>query len=474
MNHPKQLNEQRLLALLVCISCFVAPSSSLFGQRVIRRTYPTYQQPPRYTPVYPSQPVPIPQPQYPIQQGPIIYSQPAPIQGGQIIDSQVVQPSVIIAPPGAQQPEPEAGNAANVKRDDEAKRLERIKRLETIKRLIAENKRLESLARDNGRQKQEVQRLERELRKATLQLSEMQTSGAPKLDDTNSETMALNGKIQQQQNEIIQLGANYQKAVQLNESLTSQVKSLSDESSNLKAQLSNQGAKGTDANQLQSNLMNTSDALNELKQRNEAMTADYNRVQGLYESTNADNATLNQRNGELSSENELLAAQLREYQNGGTLDGHLEDAQTPLAENRISRVSERRDLNMKTGLAADHGLAVSNLKRKNQRLLGLNEKAKQQNKLLNRRIAELEGTVNELTIDNKDRDVATIGIASDFDGVLSNSKQAGSSTGKYNIMSWLIPFLAIGLFVGLYVFLTEEYGGTSQAFVTGGDIRDQI
>ena len=483
MNHPKQLRYQRLLPLLVCTLFFATASTSLLGQQFIPRTYPTYQQP-SYTPVYPSQPVQIVQPQYQAQQGTIIYGQPVPVQNGQIINGQVTQPGVIFTPPSTQPAKQDAGDTAKIKQDEEAKRLEKIERLEKIKRLIDENKRLQALALDDGKQSQEIQRLEGELRQATLKLSEMQKSVAANSDDTSSATMALNGKIQQQQQEIQQLSANYQQAVQQNKVLTGQIETLNDESSKLKAQLSqlsqrikpddSQGEMGLELQQLQSNLTTTSTALNDVRQQNEAMTSEYNRLQGLYESGNADNAKLSQRIDELSSENQRFAARLSEYTNAEDVsaiadDNFVEDAQTSIA---ASRISTNRDVDTKTSLTADRGLAVSGLKRKNRQLLSLNEQAKQKNELLKRRISELEGTVNELSIDNDDRKSATTGLASNFVGVLSDSDQVDALTGKYNIMSWLIPFLGIGLTIGLYVFLTEEYRGTSQSWVTGGDTRD--
>ena len=485
MNHPNQLRHQRLLSSLVCISLLAAAGSSLFGQQVIRQTYPSYQQPLQYTPVYPSQAVPIVQPRYPIQNGSIIYGQPIPIQNGQIIDGQFSQPSVIFAPPSTQQAKPDAGNTAKVKqveevsRPEEVSRLEEIKRLEKIKRLITENKRLEALVLDNGKQTQEVQRLQSELRKAKLELSEMQKFATAKSADMNSATTEVSGKIQRQQEEIDRLSANYQSVVQRNEALTSQIKTLVDESSIVKAQVGKSGDGQTeqwvDLKQLQFNLATTSTAFKELKQKNEAMVSDYNRVQDVYESANAENVELNKLVGELSFENKHLARKLNKYANTkGTMaitdDGRVEDAPTSFT---LSSLSTQHDLDSKTSFTVDQGLDASNLKRKNQQLLGLNEQANRKNELLNRRVSELEGTVNDLTINNADREATTTESGSSFDGALSDSsKRTDSSTGKYDIISWLIPFLSIGLSIGLYVFLTEEFQGAWPILATDGETQD--
>ena len=287
----------------------------------------------------------------------------------------------------------------------------------------------------------------------------MQKSAAAKPDDTNSAAMALNGKIQQQQKEIDQLSTDYQNAFNRNEALISQIKTLTDESSRLKAQLSkpdnSQATNGMELQQLRSNLTTTSTALNETKQKNEAMTTEYYRVKGLYESANTDNANLNQRIDDLSLENHRFEVQLSEYANAKEANVITEVSPVEVAANPVAQ----------TSFVTDRDSATAELKRKNRQLLGLNEQANQQNKLLNRRIAELEGNVNGLSIDDDDQEVATTSIASTFsDGLYNPSVQTDVSTGKYNIMRWLIPFLGIGLFIGLYVFLTEEYLGTSQVF----------
>ena len=474
MNHPKQLSPQRLLSLLVCISFFATVSTNLFGQRVIQRTYPAYQQPSQYTPFYPSRPVQAIQPQAPIQiqNGPIIYGQPIPIQNGRIINSQIIngqivngqiiQPGVIITPQIAPQPKSVLNKALNVNQDDE------------MKRLVSENKRLEALALDSGKQKREVQRLQRELYKARLDFSEMQKSTAIEPADTNSATMGLNGRIKQQQKEIGQLSANYQNAFQRNESLTREIKKLTDESSRLRALLNkpedSQDASGMELLQLQSNLTTTSNALDEIKKKNAAMTTEYRRMQGenkelkdLYESTNMDKANLKQRVDEMSSKNDRFMTQLSEY----------EDAKDADVITEVEPVEYVQKPIVKSKIVADQDSPVFDLEAENRQLFALNEKSNQQNTLLNRRIAELEGTVNELSIDDGDRVVAKTSIASTFgDGLYNPSVQTDASTGKYNIMRWLIPFLGIGLFIGLYVFLTEEYQGTSRALVIDGDIRD--
>ena len=468
MNTLNQFSYQRRVAILVCLLFFVTTGTSLFGQQVIQRTYPTYQQPSQYIPVYPSQPVQIVQPQYPIQQGPIIYGQPVPIQSRQIFEAPVDQPGAVFPPPSTQEDKADAAKAAKSKRDEaEAKRLQQIERLEKVKRLIAENKRLEALVRDHGAREQEVQRLEEALRNARLEMSEMQKSALAKTEDIDLAKTALSGKIQQQQNEIERLSADYQKTIEQNESLTVQIKTLSDESQNLKAQLSkpdeSRAAMGLELEQVQSNLTTTSTALEELKQQHDVMTSEYNRVLGLYESASTANANLNQRIDELSSENQRFTPQLVEPASSKEADSIVHEG----------RVEDGSKSFVASGLGADNDLTVSDLKRKNQRLRGLNQEANRRIESQSRRIAELEGTVNELAINNDDQEAASTKIASSFgDGPSLDLDQAGLPTGKFNMLSWLIPFLGIGLFVGLYVFLTEEYQGATQALGAGDDTRN--
>jgi chromosome segregation ATPase len=465
MNPHNHLSHQRLLSLLVCVFSFATAGTSLRGQQVIQQIYPTYQQPSQYIPAYPSQPVQIVQPQYPIQQGPIIYGQPVPVQSGQLLDAPLQQPGVIFSPPIAQQDAAKADKAAILKQDEkEAKRLEQIERLEKVKLLIAENKRLEALVKDNGVREQEVQQLEDALRNAKLELSEMQKSASAKSADADSVKTTLNGKIQQQQNEIERLSVDYQTAVERNEALTVQVKTLSDESSSLKAQLNtpdeSQAAMGMELEQLRANLTTTSGALDELKQKHAAVNSEYNRVLGLYESASADNANFSQRIEELTSENQRFTTQLVESSGVREVDSILNEGRIEGGPKSFATA----------GPVADGDLAVSDLKAKNQRLRGLNQKANRRIQSQDRRIAELEETVNKLAISDDDPEPATSKIASSFGEAPSRQlDKAGVPTGKYNVLSWLIPFLGIGLFVGLYVFLTEEYQGSSQALLPRDD-----
>ena len=468
MNPHNHLSHQRLLSLLVCVFSFATAGTSLRGQQVIQQIYPTYQQPSQYIPAYPSQPVQIVQPQYPIQQGPIIYGQPVPVQSGQLLDAPLQQPGVIFSPPIAQQDKQDAAKAdkAAISKQDEkeAKRLEQIERLEKVKLLIAENKRLEALVKDNGVREQEVQRLEDALRKAELELREMQKSALAKAETVDSAKTVLKGKIQQQQSEIERLITDYQKTMEQNEALTERIKTLSDESSNLKAQLNtpdeSQAAMGMELEQLRANLTTTSGALDELKQKHAAVNSEYNRVLGLYESASADNANFSQRIEELTSENQRFTTQLVESSGVREVDSILNEGRIEGGPKSFATA----------GAVADDDLAVSDLEAKNQRLQGLNQKANRRIESQDRRIAELEETVNKLAISDDDPEPATSEIASSSGEAPSRKlDKAGMSTGKYNVLSWLIPFLGIGLFVGLYVFLTEEYQGSSQALLPRDD-----
>lgn len=468
MNPHNHLSHQRLLSLLVCVFSFATAGTSLRGQQVIQQIYPTYQQPSQYIPAYPSQPVQIVQPQYPIQQGPIIYGQPVPVQSGQLLDAPLQQPGVIFSPPIAQQDKQDAAKAdkAAISKQDEkeAKRLEQIERLEKVKLLIAENKRLEALVKDNGVREQEVQRLEDALRKAELELREMQKSALAKAETVDSAKTVLKGKIQQQQSEIERLITDYQKTMEQNEALTERIKTLSDESSNLKAQLNtpdeSQAAMGMELEQLRANLTTTSGALDELKQKHAAVNSEYNRVLGLYESASADNASFSQRIEELTSENQRFTTQLVESSGVREVDSILNEGRIEGGPKSFATA----------GAVADDDLAVSDLEAKNQRLQGLNQKANRRIESQDRRIAELEETVNKLAISDDDPEPATSEIASSSGEAPSRKlDKAGMSTGKYNVLSWLIPFLGIGLFVGLYVFLTEEYQGSSQALLPRDD-----
>lgn len=493
-----KLNRSGIHTFLVCFSCCAMASSCLFGQQIIRQNtpVPAYQLPYQGAPVYPQRQYPVnPQqyPQYPNAQNPgrIIYSQP-----GQNQISPPQQQGFVLPSPAVQNiPTPRANstvvpnNSAIAKQNDELKR-----------RLVAGSKKLKQLTADNGKLKEKLGQYDTALRKARDAYSEANTELAelrkrpaqatePNMPAVDVE--AFNTAIQQQkdqiaelESQIAQLNALQREAAKQNEAMSGQIKILSDENSGLNTELANlrsagsadtqklqnelsaqiktltdensslnaelanlRSAGGPDTQKLQTELAEKSARLNELQQTFGTVKSESQRLQNLAETANAENAKITQRLNHLSSENEQLQTQLRT----ALSNAQATPAPAPVVKAPTPAVVKTPVTSTTSHFVSNRRSEAANVKAENRQLLASAEQSQKENELLKRRILELESSSQGQAIEKNDRQ-QTAGAALSLEYLVPSD----SGESKFAIMRWLLPFLGIGLAIGLYVFLTEE------------------
>ena len=466
---PNQKPFQRRLPSLLasfsfCVCVFACTSlpAQLFPRqttrRAVRQTYPApVYRPPSQGTVIPSQGTIIP-PQgtiiYPPQgtvyppQGTPVYPQqiPGPGSGQNIVPNQQgtifpapsAQQQTQPVPPGQQQVQPPASGTdynALVKQNQELK-----------KRVAEDAKKLNQLNLSNDRLEQRVQEVDNALNTATNEFNEAKIEivelrkNLEASDSAKPDMSGLNATLQQRQNELNEISARYEQAFKQNETLANQVKSLTKENSGFRSELDRLRLNGgADMKNLQAELTGKSNRLNELEQEYGAIKAESERLQGLAETVNTENVRLTQQIENLSSSHEQLEAQLH---------SNLSAAKS------VSTPAKMTNENMTSKFVSSQR---SELTAENRHLLALNEETETENELLSQRIVDLEGTIDELSIKNKGAEASASATVASVSGL----GELDSGESKFSIMYWLIPFLGIGLATALYVFLTEEYEGTS-------------
>ena len=292
---------------------------------------------------------------------------------------------------------------------------------------------------------------------AKTEIAELRKNRVAAPESTNPDMNAINAKLQQQQNEIEQFSAQYEQTNRQNEVLTSQVNSLTEENSGLKSELDNlRSAGGADMQSLQTELAEKSARLNEMNQEYTTVKAESERLQRLAENANAENVRLSEQIEGLSSSNQQLEAQLQ---------SNLANVQTiapPIAPEVETSVAVSAAAETPARFVSSKRSNTADLTAQNQQLLAVNKKTETENELLSQRIVELEGTIDGLSIKNKDTEPSATALN------IGSLDTTGSDESKFSIMRWLIPFLGIGLAVALYVFLIEE---NQIASLTGTDTR---
>ena len=298
----------------------------------------------------------------------------------------------------------------------------------------------------NDRLEQRVQEVDNALNTATNEFNEAKIEivelrkNLEASDSAKPDMSGLNATLQQRQNELNEISARYEQAFKQNETLANQVKSLTKENSGFRSELARLRLNGgADMKNLQAELTGKSNRLNELEQEYGAIKAESERLQGLAETVNTENVRLTQQIENLSSSHEQLEAQLH---------SNLSAAKS------VSTPAKMTNENMTSKFVSSQR---SELTAENRHLLALNEETETENELLSQRIVDLEGTIDELSIKNKGAEASVSATVASVSGL----GELDSGESKFSIMYWLIPFLGIGLATALYVFLTEEYEGTS-------------
>ena len=378
-------------------------------------------------------------------QGQIIQGQPfiqGPVIQGRPIRGNVVRPQQI--PPQDNQQQ-DAIAAARAKIAEQA---------ENIKTLTNENSRLSGVEDTNNAMRQEYARLKKAYEDVGTELDQLkikQQMNTAEPVDTSAQDEKLN-----------QLNAQYQKAVEQNRTMSGQIGELAKENGELKNRLEDLSTAGGDMSGLKTSLNNANNRITEIGQQNQTLESENTRLKGELQTATANDEELNMRYSNLSQENERLKA---EYQTATetntTLDQRVNELSTQNqdylaslnsrpatpAPAKKNYVAARRD----SGVAAEH-----------DRVLALNADLENENGLLMEQISELEGKIGSLDKKTEPKESAL---------AVALPAVTGDAAPKFNILNWLIPFLLIGLTVGLYVFWTEENGRDVATGFTSARLR---
>ena len=274
---------------------------------------------------------------------------------------------------------------------------------------------------------------------AETELTELRNRPAP-TPDAQTPDVDVEGyqtAIEQQKSQIAQLQGQLEQlnnfrsnATEQNEALTAQIQTLTDENAKLNSQLANQRQDGgADSANLQTELAQKSSKLNELQQIFNSTQSENQRLQNLAKQLQSQLLTA-------QAEAQAAPAQIETT----TPDPIVETTPTPIVETPVQPTSQ---------FVSNRNYETGELSVENDQLLAFNEEVQEENELLKQRILELEGNAETLAVNKTDLESdAALGVG----GLVST--EPGES--KFAIMRWLLPFLGIGLAIGLYVFLTEE------------------
>jgi len=451
------INFKQLNTVLLCIFLIFSYAATLSAQRATK----TYQSPDSYRvgqvlngqvvqgqrviqgQLIQNQPI-----RGRIIQGQIIQNQP--IQGevfqGQIVPGQVIQGQPFIQGPIIQG-RPIRGNVQNLppqntqQQSEEqrtaaaANRAKIAEQAARIKAITDENLRLRNVEDTNDKMRKEYARLRTAYGEVGKELDELKLQQAMKTaepTDNDAQDAKLN-----------QLNAQYQEAVKQSRMLSGRMEALTQENTEIKNRLKNLNLASGNMAGFEDKLKSANSRIIEIEQQNRMLATDNNRRQVLIDATNSDNEQLNMRFSTLSQKSEQLT-----------------EANTTLRDHVANLTSQNRDylasLNarpaapqpMETNYAAardDLGIADER-----DQVLTLNADLVSKNALLIEQVSDLESKFSSL---NKATAPQNSLLA------VAVPPVTGDAVSKFNIMRWLIPFLLIGLAIGLYVFLMEERGG---------------
>ena len=349
-----------------------------------------------------------------IIQGHIIQGQPiqgqiiqGPIVQGPVIQRRVIQGQIVEGQGSTTDGKTTAPNNTAAIEAARVKMAELNKRIES---LTLENSKLKGVVGVNNQLKSTNDSLNKEIE----QLKNEYGALNEKLSALQKESMNTgNANDNGQKNQLIQLKTQFDSAIEKNQSISQQVDALTrkntqlvQENTALKKSIDD-GSNRSDMSGLQANLDAATTKLTEFETQNQTLRQE--------------NANLVERTTELSSQNE-------EY---------LASTDSMGAENIIHTESTKPSYRTNNeATIPDYSAMNSELKAKNAALTN--------------QIAELQHDINQ---PGQTTATASSPIASLPSAIASTD----STSGKFDIRYWIIPFLLIGLGVGLYTFFMEEF-----------------
>ena len=468
------INFKPFNSILLCIFLGSSFGSNAYAQQgipfqggqIIQQGQPIQQ-----GPIIQGQPI-----QGQIIQGPIIQGQPIqgqPIQGqiiqgqqGQIIQGQPIQGQIIQSQPLNQGPTIQ-GQPAPRQSDADKKAMEDLRakmaaQTISIKKLTDENSRLSNMEELTKKMRTEYFRLKDSYDEIDAELVELKKRKTmPAAESGNSDSRAAFQK----------LNAQYQQAVEQNQSMSGQIEELTQENVSIKSRLNDLSAAGGNMSNLEASLNTAKNQISQIGQKNQTLTTENNRLQGELETVTTENQQLNARFTTLTQESERLRSEFEMASEKNTTLGDRVNALTTENENYLASMnaspSPTPSTPVKSNAVASRPVVDTGLVEEHERTLALNAELESRNGLLLEQISELEGQVQVGAVDQKAAATGSLLPASPL-ALVTDSAPAK----KFNIINWLIPFLLIGLTIGLYVFLTEENEGGIASSIASTPTRD--
>ena len=102
--------------------------------------------------------------------------------------------------------------------------------------------------------------------------------------------------------------------------------------------------------------------------------------------------------------------------------------------------------------ASSYETTISQLTRRNRQLSEANSDFQDQNRLLNRQLASLEGQADTKLVSDEGRLSAPVALPAI---PTAATTVAGNKSG-WGVLKWVIPFLALGLGIAFFVIIREE------------------
>ena len=321
--------------------------------------------------------------------------------------------------------------------------------LEKYKTSAVENQRvalekLETLTREND-----------ELRKRMGEFNQTNQSYQTQIREMEKELSAAGKPDSAKLQEAQQLKTNNQQLANQVRNLDAEVQSLSDDNKNYRDQITNLKAaqeqtmnlRPAENNQLESNE-------SELTEKNQQLARDNGELQQANRRLSQDYTTLKGQYQQLSQQQQLAIAENQKLSDRITnlkvTNNNFETAK-PAVVSSITANAPAEVVAEPEFDTSPYDTKISQLTRKNRQLSEINSDFKDENRSLSRELASLKGQSVEETTDVRGSTLVSTSLP-----VVPAAVTPAIDKGGWGILTWLIPFLAIGLGIAFFVIIKEE------------------
>ena len=255
-----------------------------------------------------------------------------------------------------------------------------------------------------------------------------------------------------------QLKARYQEAVKQVGSLESEVEKLEQENKNYSGQISDlkvaqenaMNSRPTDSNELETKLT-------ELAGRNQQLTEGNQALERKNQQLSEDYSTLNGQYRDLSNQQQLA------IKNNQRLSDQIAELNVSNNDFKPGEVSEVAAINAETPATpvaptvdvSPYETKIAQLSRKNRQLVESNSDFKDENRSLSRQLASLKKPSNTAAVSENVTTPAVASLPSTLPAVATSTAADGTKS-RWGVLTWLLPFLGIGLAIAFFVIVKEE------------------